>query len=268
MELTISRPRLRMLEMIPTTGSDGETVVVLRDPEGMAETAVLSYGAALLASLMDGQRTQEQISAEFQAQVGQEVPDAQLTAFVAQLDQQRLLEGDAFRAHRERLLSEYFQSPVRPAAHAGGAYETDPDALRRQLGELFTCDEGPGAVDESNATVEDGPRLRGILSPHIDLHRGGTTFAWAYKRVAEQSDARLFVIFGTAHGPMRQLFSVSRKHFATPLGTVETDQAFIDSLAGHLDRISGNGQSAALLFEDEAAHRVEHSIEFQFFFLQ
>ena len=62
------------------------------------------------------------------------------------------------------------------------------------------------------------------LSPHIDLHRGGPTFAWAYKRVVEETDADLFVIFGTAHNPMRNLFSVTRKHFDTPLGTVETDK--------------------------------------------
>lgn len=248
------------------TGADGEVAVVVRDPQGFADAAVLSYGAALLASLMDGSRTVDQIAVEFQAQVGQPVPAEEVQAFVERLEAGRLLDSETFRRHRDALLAEYLQAPVRPAAHAGGAYEAEPEALRAQLAGLFTCETGPGAPGETNSAAAPAAKLRGVLSPHIDLHRGGPAFAWAYKQIAEQSAAELFVIFGTAHGPMRNLFSVSRKHFDTPLGRVETDQGFIDSLAAHLDRVAGDGQSTTL-FEDEPAHRTEHSIEFQVLFL-
>ena len=105
-----------------------------------------------------------------------------------------------------------------------------------------------------------------MLSPHIDLHRGGPAFAWAYKKLVEESQADVFVIFGTAHSPMRQLFSVSRKNFETPLDTAITDQQFIDRLAAHLGELPDRGKLDP--FQDELAHRHEHSIEFQVVFLQ
>jgi hypothetical protein len=69
----------------------------------------------------------------------------------------------------------------------------------------------------------------------------------------------LVVILGTSHyGGGPELFSATRKNYATPFGAVETDAAFIDRLAA---RYSGD------LFADEMLHRGEHSIEFQALFL-
>jgi len=76
----------------------------------------------------------------------------------------------------------------------------------------------------------------------------------------------VFVIFGTAHQPMGQLFSVTRKDYSTPLGTVKTDQRFIDVLQRELgSSVTGRRLD---LFADESAHRLEHSIEFQAVWLQ
>ena len=108
--------------------------------------------------------------------------------------------------------------------------------------------------------------LRAIVSPHIDPHRGGPAYAWAYQRLAQQCPADLFVIIGTAHHRIRQWFAVSRRDFATPLGVVQTDRDFVDSLARHLAS-SAAGRLIDPL-EDESAHRLEHSIEFQAIFLQ
>jgi hypothetical protein len=105
------------------------------------------------------------------------------------------------------------------------------------------------------------------LSPHIDLHRGGPAFAWAYKQVAEQSDADVFVIFGTAHTYVSHPFCLTRKHFETPLGTARVDARFIDSVVREYDELLGDGVGHKLL-ADEHAHRHEHSIEFQVVFLQ
>lgn len=105
-----------------------------------------------------------------------------------------------------------------------------------------------------------------MLSPHIDLHRGGPAFAWAYRKVVEESDADLFIIIGTAHQWMRNLFSVSKKHFDTPLGVVQTDKQFVGRLGQKLAAQPGGRELN--LFADELAHRPEHSIEFQTIFLQ
>src|SRR5262249_35111678 len=69
-----------------------------------------------------------------------------------------------------------------------------------------------------------------------------------------------FVIVGTSHQPVRQRFTLTRKHFKTPLGIAPTDQAYLDRLVAHY----GDG-----LFEDEfLAHLPEWSIELEVVFLQ
>ncbi len=237
----------------------------LRDPEGFSGSVVIPYAAASLASLMDGDRTLAEIQDEFQRKFSQSVALEDLEDLVRQLDERHFLDNDRFRARWKREVELYLTNPVRPAAHAGGAYAGEPQALRQQLDSLFLPPAGPGIPAEPGSRIGRS-RLAGVLSPHIDLHRGGPAFAWTYKRVVEETDADLFVIFGTAHSWTPQLFSVTRKHFDTPLGTVETDRFFIQRLAAKLKAEPGGADLD--LFASELAHRQEHSIEFQVLFLQ
>ncbi len=259
------RPRLRRLESFPISEAGGEIVFALRDSEGFSGSIVLPYAAAVLASFMDGSRTLAEIQAEFQRQFHHPVTLADVEKLVGELDDRLLLDTERFRARWKIEIENYLNGPVRPAAHAGSAYPEDPQALREQLAALFTGEKGPGAPAESTDRARSN-RLCGVMSPHIDLHRGGTAFAWAYKRVIEEGPADLFVIFGTAHNPMNHLFSVTRKHFETPLGTVETDRQFVSKLAAKLGAAPAGHELN--LFGDELAHRQEHSIEFQVVFLQ
>jgi AmmeMemoRadiSam system protein B len=257
------RPQLRPLEVVPL-GPKEKLLFTLRDPEGFGRMVVVPYGAVLLAGLMDGQHTLAEIQTAFQRETGVPAPLADVEQVVRRLDEAYLLAGARFDRYHRQQIEAYSSSPVRPASHAGGAYPEDPQALREQLAECFTCSDGPGAI--GSGAIPNGPPLCGIVSPHIDLRRGGPAFAWAYKQVVECGDADLFVIFGTAHRPMQQLFCVSRKDFDTPLGVVRTDQQFIHRLTRHLAS-SVAGQQVEL-FEDELVHRFEHSIEFQAMFLQ
>lgn len=257
------RPQLRSLEVFPV-GPKDELLVALRDPEGYGETVVMPYGAALLTSFMDGQRTLAEIREMLKAHVGAHVSLQDLKRLASQLEQAHLLEGDSFEEFRWHRDQQYMATPVRPAFHAGGAYADEPEELRSQLAGLFTAKNGPGPGDPE--PTANGQKLCAVVSPHIDFHRGGPTFAWAYQRIAKQSEADLFVIFGTAHSPMDQLFTITRKDFATPLGTVKTDRDFIDTLAARLASDPAGRQLD--LFEDELVHRHEHSIEFQAVFLQ
>lgn len=261
---TSDRPRLRRVESFPITQPGGEVAFALRDPEGFSGSVVLPYPAAVLASFMDGTRGLAEIQQAFHKQLGQGVEREDVEHLVRALDERMLLDNDRFRGHWKQQIERYLNSPVRPAAHAGRAYPGDPAALRAELAALFVSEKGPGAP---KGEEPDGSRkLVGVMSPHIDLHRGGPTFAWAYKRLVEESAADLFVIFGTAHNPMSQLFSVTRKGFETPLGTVETDRQFAARLSANLAaQPAGREMSLAA---DELAHRHEHSIEFQTVFLQ
>jgi len=174
------------------------------------------------------------------------------------------LRWKELHAHRRRGVAHYLAGPVRPAAHAGSAYAADPDELREELASLFAGPGGPGPV--STSPRRSDRTLAGIICPHIDLYRGGATYAWAYRRLVEESTADLFVILGTAHQPMRQLFSLTRKDFDTPLGVVPTHRPFLDRLA---DRLAADSAASGIdLYAEELAHRHEHSIEFQAVFLR
>lgn len=262
-----TQPRIRALEMFPY-GQAEEGNYVLRDPQGLARTVVLPPLAAMLISLMNGRRTLGDIRREFQTAVGQSVPLIEVENLVAQLDELHFLEGENFECYQQQLAQEYMKLPVRPAAHAGGAYAADPAELRMQLAELFTRADGPGIRPDEGvvpAPLNGTPpadKLCGVMSPHIDFHRGGASFGWAYDRLVTDSRAQVFVVLGTAHTPLKEFYSISRKDFDTPLGTVRTDQRFIDKL---LERLGDNGTS---LCADELPHRHEHSIEFQTLMLQ
>lgn len=265
------RPRIRQLELMPLSEGD-EPTYALRDPHGFAGTAALPMGAAMLVTLMNGQRTLGELQAAFRDKVGKEISLSDVQAVVQQLDERMFLDNENFAAHKAAITSAYDELDVRPAAHAGGAYHGELDALQQQLAELFTCEEGPGLLPtEGNTngefTGDDTRRLCGVMSPHIDLHRGGPAFAWAYDRVVAESDADVFVILGTAHTPLEGMYSVSRKHFDTPLGTVQTDRSFINDLQQRFIERTGE-QEGQRVFHDEMPHRREHSIEFQALMLQ
>jgi AmmeMemoRadiSam system protein B len=197
--------------------------------------------------LFDGRRTLRDVQAEAIRQAGGELlPLEVFTDLVEKLDEAMLLDGPRFR---ERLAS-----PVREPSCIG-CYPGDPDALRRQLRRLFTGPDGPGLP----GTPRPDGRLRAALVPHIDYSRGGVTYTWGFKEVVERTDASLFVIIGTSHYSAHR-FTLTRKHFKTPLGVAPTDQAYIDRLVARY----GDG-----LFDDEyQAHLPEHSIELEVVFLQ
>ena len=263
-------PRIRPLELVPLGEGDNQ-MYALRDPYGFAETVALPMGAAMLVTLMNGERTLGELRYEFERKVGKPISLPDVERVLSQLDERYLLDNERFATHHAKMIAEYRQLDVRPPAHAGGAYEGEVGALRRQLGCLFTCDEGPGLLPEEGNTASDfaisDKRLCAVMSPHIDLHRGGPAFAWAYDRVVSESDADIFVVLATAHTPLAGLFSVSGKHFDTPLGTVQTDRSFIASLEARLS-IDTDAKEVAKIFDDELPHRSEHSIEFQALMLQ
>jgi AmmeMemoRadiSam system protein B len=193
----------------------------------------------------DGKRDFKSIlNGEVQQSGGQTLPD-QLAILISKLEKAAFLEGPTFQARLE--------APVREPT-CSGCYEEKPEALRRQLKELFTGPNGPGLPGKKH--VDN--RLRAALVPHIDYARGGSTYGWGFKEVFEHTEASLFVIIGTSHySPQR--FTLTRKDFKSPLGVVATDQSYIDCL---VKNYKGD------LFKDEICHIPEHSIELEVVILQ
>jgi AmmeMemoRadiSam system protein B len=199
----------------------------------------------MLKRMNGGHSIRELQEAAMQALGGLLVPIETVIDLVARLDAALYLDSPRF--------DDYLSGPDREPACIG-CYRADPVEVRKQMAGYFTADGGPGLPTDPKP---DG-RLRAILLPHIDYGRGNVSYAWGMKEIVERSDASLFVIIATSHySPHR--FTLTRKNFKSPLGTVPTDQEYIDRLVKHY----GDG-----LFDDPYAHYPEHSVELEVVCLQ
>ena len=256
MDVNSQRLKLRPVEAAPAE-HQGQRMLRLSDPLRLSE-AVLLVPMALVPvlSLLDGRHTFEDIRQQCRSRHGMDVAEESYREMVSRLEEAHFLEGDGFASWSASLRDAYLSEPVRPAFLAGKSYDADPALLRSRIDGFFTDAEGPGMP------VKDSPParpLRGVVAPHIDFHRGGPAFAWAYKSIAERADADLFVVLGTVHAPTKRVYNLTGKSFETPFGVLEVSTGFVEELSGRLDVNS---------FEDEFAHRGEHSVEFQAVFLQ
>ena len=248
----LDHPKLRPMHA-RRVDHQGQSLVSLEDPLGIASgpTLIPIDGFHWIVRHFDGTRALSEIQADVLRQTGQLVPSADLEKLVAHLDRSMVLDGPTFGAFYQ----DYRAALTRPAALAGRAYAGTERALRAQIGRFFAHERGSGEPVPSGAPKT----LRGVLSPHIDFARGGPVYSWSYKELAEKCDADVFVILGVAHQYCANRFALTRKDFETPLGLAPTDRAYVDKLAA----LAGDH-----LFDDELAHRSEHSIEFQVVFLQ
>ncbi len=215
-----------------------------------------------VAYLLNGKRDRRDVQAEFMRRTGELLPSEDLQKITGFLDEALFLNSPAYDEHARKLREtrareeeEFRKSPVRKARSAEHGYPSGAEALRAFLKGFFTDPRGPGLPGETRAGI-----CRGAVVPHIDLRRGGTTYARAYKALAESERPEFFVVLGVAHAGGRELFTLTEKDFETPLGTVHTDKEAVRAL-----RETGGGDA---LFAEEFAHRDEHSVEFQAIFLR
>lgn len=249
------KPKLRALEAIPFQSS-GEQLVCLRDPTGVSrKTVVLPPRAFFIAAQLDGKHTLREIQEEYVQRFGDLVFMEKIEELVGQLDEALLLEGARFEAQRRAVIEEFARLPRRKAVCPGNGYPAQPQAIQKMIHGFFTAAGGPGEVDP--ARREAG--VVAIAAPHIDLRRGGVTYAYAWKELVERCAAETFIILGIAHQPGRRLYVLTDKDFETPLGTVACDK----ECARDLMRRAGLTRD-----EDELLHRGEHSIELQALWLR
>src|SRR5262245_39013362 len=217
-------PRLRPVEAFPAT-VDGHEVICLRDPSGVTPDVLTASRSLLeILALFDGQHSLLDIQAEIMRPHGTLVLRSELEALVERLDERLFLEGARLDAERARLVVAFRASGVRPAVHAGRAYAGEAGALAEALAGYFSHPEGPGPVGAPGST-----RLHGLVAPHIDFHRGGPAYAWAYRAVAEARDADCFIVLGTAHAGLDgHPLAATRKAYDTPFGPVPVDEEVLD----------------------------------------
>ncbi len=250
-------PRLRAVEAFPVQ-HEGQRCIALRDPAGFTDRIAVLPGPLLdLVSLFDGEHPVEAIHEILRRRHGEAPSVDQIGALIERLDDAGFLDSERFRARRRATDDAFRQSPTRPAAHAGGAYAGEAEALREQIAGFFRHPDGAGPADGPSRVAAG--TLSALIAPHIDFHRGGPTYGRAYQEVLDRSDADLFVILGTCHAGMADPFAITLKPYDTPLGPAAVDRDFYEVLAR---------RASQDLLASEPAHRAEHSIEFQAVMLQ
>jgi AmmeMemoRadiSam system protein B len=246
----LDRPRLRPGLAAARDDREHSAIVVFDQFRLSRQLLRVSAREFTWMQWLDGSNTLRDVQVAAMRELGGAlVPIEPLMALVDKLDTALFLDGPRFEA--------YLTGPVREPSCLG-CYPEDSDELRRKFAGYFTADGGPGLPQKHATNGTPRAPLRALLAPHIDYSRGGVSYAWGFKELAERTDASLFVIVGTSHySPER--FTLTRQNFKTPLGVVETDQRFIDRLVENY----GCG-----LFDDPLAHVPEHSIELEVVFLQ
>lgn len=250
-------PKLRPLILVPFSDGKRELILV-SDPLGViAGQPVLGIEALPLLQLLDGSVSVNDITAALMRdnkdlRMGNVVRD-----FVAQLDRMLMLDTPRFETAYTEVRKAYHQLEIRPAAVEGRSYPAQREELESFLAANFKTAETWRAVDPPAPAVD---RPRALLAPHLDPRRAGAAIARAYLEVdPERAGPVRFVIFGTGHTLMDDLFALTLKHFESPLGFAHGDRAFVEAVAARL------GDDA---YRAELAHRDEHSIEFQALYLK
>ena len=247
-------PKMRRIDAFPFETS-GQKVIALRDPARLDDkVVVVSYPVFFVISLFDGTRSLNDIKAEYMRRYGEMLYTERLEEIISYLDEQYLLDSERYFNYRQKLEEEFRIADNREPAFAGKSYESDPRKLSQQIDAFFNDPSGPGTPSQDQ--VEEP--VKGLIAPHIDFQRGGSCYAWAYKALAESPPPDLFIILGTVHSPTEFPFVLSRKKFVTPRGEVETADEIVSALEKKLTFDP---------FQDEIAHKTEHTIEFQLVFL-
>jgi len=248
-------PRIRSIEAFPAEVS-GQKVICLRDPLSLSEKILFfPYPTFFIISHFDGAHSLVDIQTEFMRRFGELLYREKIRELIVQLDEHFLLDNQRFRDAEQKIIEAFKRSPFRPLTLADDSYGGGAEKLKETIETYFLDPEGPGPP----ATKRDSRHLAGAIAPHIDYRRGGPCYAWAHRAILESSPADLFIILGTAHSAMEQSFALTRKHFQTPWGLVETDQEFMSAL---------DGQFTEDYYQDEFVHKGEHSIELQLVFLR
>jgi AmmeMemoRadiSam system protein B len=255
MENEIEKPKLRRTLNAVPLGQGRDVQILVHDQAGVSEAQLMIPPPLMfMISLFNGENTVFDIQAACTRKFGEIVMSDDIRGIIRQFDESLFLESPRFDEYLEKQVAAFRVLDVREASHAGLAYPAETDEFKKEMEGYFTGEGGPGAIGEKGER-----KCAGVIAPHFDLKAGGgAVAAHAFKALAESAHEDTLLVLGVNHGPSKNIYAATLKHFATPLGNVETDREFTEALAE-----SFNGD----LFEDEFSHRREHSIEFQAVFL-
>lgn len=245
------RPKLRALRAELIEDEEGSKLH-LSDPRGIAPEVEMAaeYGAFL--ALLTGARPVSELE-QWLRERGVEDASEFVQGFLGQLDELLMLESDHFR--EQAALIEEPEGDVRRARFAGRSYPAEAGELREYLDDKLR--EG---LKRLAPTTLDASRVVGIVTPHIDFHRGGHTETASYIPLVKNVEATgkpfdLFIVLGIAHKGVAYPFAATGQSFETPFGVIETDIEFMNALDQSLPDEDD-------ILAEEWVHGDEHSLEF------
>ena len=243
-------PKIRPVNAFPVMYS-GKEMICLKDASGFtASTILVPKAVFLIISMLDGKNSVRDIQAAYMRKFGNMLFSDHIQKIIDDLDKNLFLEGERFEAYQQRLITEFKDAETRPFLRQGNGPDREPARLKKELASYYSHPDGPG---ESFPEIASGS-IKGIMVPHIDYMRGGPCYAWGYRSVETLDDVDIFIILGVNHMAAEPLFSVTPKPFETPLGLMDTDRDFVQTLIENCDQD---------LLAGEFYHRSEHSVEFQ-----
>ncbi len=253
-----NKPKIRYdIEAVPMKTADGTLLYGLKDlVDQTAKLLWLPQDLFYLLQFFDGRHSRADIKAEYMRKFGDFLFDENYAQLLQSIDENYFLDNGRSRMRAQKLTTAFRQLPYRVPISAGSSYPSDPDALANMLDTLVDLAE----KQRNGAAINlDGRRIKAVVVPHIDVRLGGTTYAHAYRLLAQSAPADLYVILGIGHQGIPNLFSLTSQNFETPLGIVQTDKNLVKQISSYSDFD---------FLENELVHRDEHSIEFQTIFLK
>ena len=242
------QPKLRALD-IKRVQQRRREYLHLRDPMSLSsEELLVPVQLIPLLALSDGQRDLPSIRAAAMLLHGLSITQEQVDTFFGRLDEALLLEGARFEEARARVLETYRGLPYRTPALAGPSYPSDPVALEKTLdgymeevGEeplnsVGTPTQRPHSVrpepveglterDEGAPPAGTEGSVVGVLSPHIDYHRGHRSYAETWRHVsAVAAECELAIILGTDHAGGDCKITPTLQSYADTVGPASNGQ--------------------------------------------
>ncbi len=243
--VAMDKPRIRPVEAFPIEQQD-QTYICLRDPTGLApEPILLGMGAYFIITLFDGRNDARDIQGAFVKRFGENAPARQAERSDRDARQgvlPRFAEIRRSRAPRARGVP----SEPRTSGGSRGAVLRRRQAaeLRKKRSRAFSRrPKVPASASRSAARARspDSSRRTSIRAEAPPPTRMPMAQLKAY-------DApELVIILGTSHyGAGPELFSATKKNYATPLGAVKTDARFHRAALGALSRRISSPMSCSI----------------------
>ena len=244
------KPLLKMgVEILPAKTEDKE-IIILKDNEGITnQTLVMPIEALALIQFFNGQNSIKDIQNQILKLTNHLISEYEIIDFVKQLEQANFLENEKVYELRKKIYEEFKNSSVRKAIHKGLSYPENLLELSSFMAKFLK-------IEDIKFPTQN---IIGVISPHIDIIRGGNVYSKAYGELQKAIIPDVIISFGVSHKGGVSPFIFTKKEYETPYGNIKVD----NDLYTKFEEILWYEPD-----EEEFFHKDEHSLEFQALWLK